>query len=79
MLLTYFIWQTVWKPLSGTNAKNGAITPSLTPTLQARCYDAGKWVWATWRGITYLSKYLGALLMLYLGILWMSLLGETFW
>jgi hypothetical protein len=59
MLLTHFIWQTVLKPLSGTNAKNGAITPSLTPTMQARCYDAGKWVLATWRGITNLSKYLG--------------------
>jgi hypothetical protein len=36
MLLTHFIWQTVLKPLSGMNAKNGAITPSLTPTMQAR-------------------------------------------
>jgi len=26
MLLTHFIWQTGLKPLSGTNAKNGAIT-----------------------------------------------------
>ena len=26
MMLTPFIWQTVLKPLSGTNAKNGAIT-----------------------------------------------------
>ena len=50
MLLTYFIWQTVLKQLSGTNAKNGAITPSLTPTMQARCYNAGKRVRATWRG-----------------------------
>ena len=58
MLLTHFIWQTVLKPLSGTNAKNGAITPFLTPTMQARCDDAGKWVWATWRGITNLSQYL---------------------
>jgi len=33
MLLTHFIWQTDLKPLSGTNAKNGAITPSLTPTM----------------------------------------------
>jgi hypothetical protein len=35
MLLTHFIWQTVLNPLSGTNAKNGAITPgpSLTPTM----------------------------------------------
>jgi hypothetical protein len=30
MLMTHFIWQTVLKPLSGMNAKNGAITPSLT-------------------------------------------------
>ena len=45
MLMTHFIWQTVLKPLSITNAKNGAITPSLTPTMQARCYNAGKWVW----------------------------------
>jgi hypothetical protein len=74
MLLTHFIWQTVLKPLSGTNAKNGAITPSLTPTMQARCYNAGKWVRATWRGITNLSKHVGALLVLYLGILWMALL-----
>ena len=68
MLLTHFIWQTVLKPLSGTNAKNGAITPSLTPTMQARCYNAGKWVRATWRGITNLSKHVGALWVLYLGI-----------
>ena len=74
MLLTHFIWQMVLKPLSGTNAKNGAITPSLTPTMQARCYNAGKWVRATWRGITNLSKHVGALLVLYLGILWMALL-----
>ena len=60
MLLTHFIWQTVLKPLSGMNAKNGAITPSLTPTMQARCYNAGKWVRATWRGITNSSKHLGA-------------------
>jgi len=38
MLLAHFIWQTVLKPLSGTNAKNGAITPSLTPTM-----DFGLW------------------------------------
>ncbi len=44
MLMTHFIWQTVLKQLSVTNAKNGAITPSLTPTMQARCYNAGKWV-----------------------------------
>jgi hypothetical protein len=45
MLLTRFIWQTVLKPLSGTNAKNGAITPSLTPTIHtihARCYKASE-------------------------------------
>jgi len=40
MLLTHFMWQTVLKQLSGTNAKNGTITPSLTPTMQARCYKA---------------------------------------
>ena len=47
MLLTHFIWQTVLKPLSGTNAKNGAITPSLTPTMHtshARCDKASEWV-----------------------------------
>jgi hypothetical protein len=74
MLLTHFIWQTVLKQLSGTNAKNGAITPSLTPTMQVRCYNAGKWVRATWRGITNLLKHVGSLLVLYLEILWMSLL-----
>jgi hypothetical protein len=63
MLLTYFIWQTVLKQLSGMNAKNGAITPSLTPTMQARCYNADKRVRATWRGITNLSKRVGALLL----------------
>jgi hypothetical protein len=47
MLMTHFIWQTVLKPLSVTDTKNGAITPSLTPTMQARCYNAGKWVRAT--------------------------------
>ena len=47
MLLTHFIWQTDLKPLSGTNAKNGAITLSLTPTMHiihARCYKASEWV-----------------------------------
>ena len=47
MLLTHFIWQTDLKPLSGTNAKNGAITPSLTPTMHtshARCDKASEWV-----------------------------------
>ena len=47
MLLTHFSWQTDLKPLSGTNAKNGAITPSLTPTMHiihARCYRASEWV-----------------------------------
>ena len=47
MLLTHFIWQTDLKPLSGTNAKNGAITPSLTPTMHiihARCYKVREWV-----------------------------------
>ena len=46
-LLTHFIWQTDLKPLSGTNAKNGAIPPSLTPTMHiihARCYKASEWV-----------------------------------
>ena len=45
--MTHFIWQTDLKPLSGTNAKNGAITPSLTPTIHiihARCYKASEWV-----------------------------------
>ena len=47
MLLTHFIWQTDLKPLSGMNAKNGAIPPSLTPTMHiihARCYKASEWV-----------------------------------
>jgi hypothetical protein len=47
MLLTHFIWQTDLKPLSVTNAKNGAIPPSLTPTMHiihARCYKASEWV-----------------------------------
>jgi len=47
MLLTHFIWQTDLKPLSGTNGKNGAITPSLTPTMHkihAMCYKASEWV-----------------------------------
>jgi len=73
MLMTHIIWQTVWKPLSVTDAKNGAITPSLTPTMHVRCYNAGRWVRATWRGITNSSKHLGALLVLCLVILWMSL------
>ena len=77
MLMTRFIWQTVLKPLSVTDAKNGAITPSLTPTMHARCDNAGRWVWATWRGITNSSKHLGTLLVLYLGILWMSQFIES--
>jgi len=39
MLMTHFICQTVLKPSSVTNGKNGAISPSLTPTMQARCYN----------------------------------------
>jgi len=35
MLMIHFIWQTVLKPLSGTDAKNGAITPSLTRILRS--------------------------------------------
>ena len=75
MLMTHFIWQTVLKPLSVTDAKNGAITPSLIPTMEAGHYSVFKWVRLTWRGITNSSKRLGALLVLYLGILWMSVLG----
>ena len=47
MLQIHVIWQTDLKPLSGTNAKNGAITPSLTPTMHtshARCDKASEWV-----------------------------------
>ena len=47
MLLTHVIWQTDLKPLSGTNAKNGAITPSLILTMHtshARCDKASEWV-----------------------------------
>ena len=68
MLLTHFIWQTDLKPLSGTNAKNGAITPSLILTIHtshARCDKASEWVGGSLqckRGI--------------LVILWMSLVGR---
>ena len=41
-------------------------------------HNTGQWVRATWRGITNSSKHVGPLLVLYLGILWMSLLGESF-
>ena len=61
MLLTHFIWQTDLKPLSGTNAKNGAITPSLTPTMHiihARCYKASEWVGGEF---TVQARYLGDL------------------
>ena len=75
MLMTRFIWQTVLKPLSVTDAKNGANTPSLIPTMEAGHYSVFKWVRLTWRGITNSSKRLRALLVLYLGILWMSVLG----
>ena len=47
MLLTHFSWQTDLKPLSGTNAKNGAITISLILTMHishARCDEASEWV-----------------------------------
>ena len=47
MLLTHFIWQTDLKPLSVTNAKNGTIPFSLTPTIHtihARCDKASEWV-----------------------------------
>ncbi len=40
----------------------GSQSPLLTPTMQARCYNAGKRVRVTWRGITNLSKHVGALL-----------------
>ena len=61
MLLTHFIWQTNLKPLSGTNAKNGAITPSLTPTMHiihAGCYKASEWVGGEF---TVQARYLGDL------------------
>ena len=47
MLLTHVIWQTDLKPLSVTNAKNGAIPLSLTPTIHtihARGDKASEWV-----------------------------------
>ncbi len=92
MLLTHFIWQTVLKPLSGTNAKNGAITPSFTPTIHtihARCYKASA-CGEEWGGRgTNRQGNRGAGgggwrpmmvprgdLVLVLGILWMSLVGE---
>ena len=59
MLLTHFIWQTDLKQLSGTNAKNGVITPSLTPTMHiihARCYKASEWVGGEF---TVQARYLG--------------------
>ena len=61
MLLTHFIWQTDLKPLSGTNAKNGAITPSLTPTrhrIHAICYKASEWVGGEF---TVQARYFGLL------------------
>jgi len=67
MLLTHFIWQTDLKPLSVTNAKNGAIPLSLTSTIHtshARCDKASEWVGGSLqcrRGL--------------LGILWMSPFG----
>ena len=51
MLLTHFIWQTDLKPLSGTNAKNGAIPLSLTRTIHtshAMCDKASEWVGASY-------------------------------
>jgi len=65
MLQTHVIWQTELKPLSGTNAKNGAITPSLIltiHTIHAICYKASEWVGGSLRCRRGL-----------LGILWMSL------
>ena len=65
MLLTHFIWQTDLKPLSVTNAKNGAIPLSRIPRIQtshARCDKASEVVGGSLqcrRGL--------------LGILWMSL------
>jgi hypothetical protein len=49
MLMTHFICQTVLKPSSVTNGKNnGAITPSLTPTMQVgQDSDAGGGGWFT--------------------------------
>jgi len=44
MLLTHVIWQTDLKPLSVTNAKNGALPLSLTPTIHARCDKVSEWV-----------------------------------
>ena len=61
MLLTHFIWQTDLKPLSGTNAKNGAIPLSLTWTIHtghARCYKASEWVGE----FTVQARYLGVVL-----------------
>ena len=61
MILTHFIWQTDLKPVSGTNAKNGAITPSLTPTMHiihARSYKASEFVGGEF---TVQARYLGDL------------------
>ena len=61
MLLTHFIWQTDLKPLSGTNAKNGAITPSLTPTMHiihVGCYQASECVGGEF---TVQARYVGDL------------------
>ena len=59
MLLTNFIWQTDLNPLSGTNAKNGAITPSHILTMHtshARCDKASEWVGGEF---TVKARYLG--------------------
>ena len=61
MLMTHIIWQTVWKPLSVTDAKNGAITPSLTPTMHiihVGCYQASECVGGEF---TVQARYLGDL------------------
>ena len=67
MLLTHFIWQTDLKPLSGTNAKNGALTLSLILTMHishARCDEASEWVGGSLqcrRGMVVQARYLGDL------------------
>jgi len=69
--IDHVIWQTDLKPLSGTNAKNGAITPSLIltiHTIHAICYKASEWVGGSLRCRRGL-----------LGILWMSSVREESW
>ena len=67
MLMTHFIWQTVLKPLSVTNAKNGEQSPFLA-------YRGYKQVM---QGVTKQVSWWGGVYSV-LGTLWMPLFGESF-